>query len=206
MLQLIEHPLIRHNLRILRDRRTGKEQFQAALERISSLMLFQLSSDLMLQKCQTETPLESCSTEKLDEDIVLIPILRAGMGMLAGISGLIPEARVGHIGMARDHESLEPEQYYLKLPVKLESSLVLLMDPMLATGGSASAALSLLKRAGAKRLKLLSIVGAPEGVSRIERDHPETGIYLAALDRELNEKGYILPGLGDAGDRIYGTD
>jgi uracil phosphoribosyltransferase len=168
-------------------------------------MAYEITRDLPLRKVSIETPICRMSTYELDSEIVLIPVLRAGLGMVNGITNLIPDAKVGHIGMYRDHETLIPVTYYSKLPADLEHSVVMVLDPMLATGGSATAAIRELRNSGAKSIKLVCIVGAPEGVSRIEHDHPEVQVYLAALDDKLNDNGYIVPGLGDAGDRLFGT-
>lgn len=205
MLILIKHPLITHKLTSLRRNETVIKDFRKNLAEISALMAYEISRDLPLRSVNIETPVEPCKGMELASDIVLIPVLRAGLGMTEGITNLIPEARVGHIGMYRDHETLKPVTYFSKFPEKLSASIVMVLDPMLATGGSASAAIKVLKENGAASIKLVSIVGAPEGVKRIESDHPDVQIYLAALDRGLNSKGYIVPGLGDAGDRLFGT-
>jgi uracil phosphoribosyltransferase len=205
MLILIKHPLITHKLTSLRRNETVIKDFRKNLAEISALMAYEISRDLPLRSVKIETPVETCTGMELSSDIVLIPVLRAGLGMTEGITNLIPEARVGHIGMYRDHETLKPVTYFSKFPEKMSASVVMVLDPMLATGGSASAAIRVLKDNGAASIKLVSIVGAPEGVKRIESDHPDVQIYLAALDRGLNSKGYIIPGLGDAGDRLFGT-
>jgi uracil phosphoribosyltransferase len=175
------------------------------LDEIAGLMAFEISRDLPLLNIDIITPVAPCTTQELAKDIVLVPILRAGLGMVNGIRDLIPTAKVGHIGLYRDEETLEPHEYYAKFPSNMPESIVMVLDPMLATGGSASAAITLLKQRGAKTIKLVCLVGAPEGVKRIEQDHPDVDVYLAALDEKLNSKGYIVPGLGDAGDRIFGT-
>ena len=205
MLNLLKHPLIDHKLTRLRQKETGIKDFRKNVAEISALMAYEISRDLPLRKIRIETPLAQCLTDELDCDIVLIPVLRAGLGMTDGITNLIPEAKVGHIGMYRDHETLKPVTYFSKFPENMSRAVVMVLDPMLATGGSASAAISVIKEHGAKTVKLVSIVGAPEGVSRIESDHPDVQIYLAALDESLNDSGYIVPGLGDAGDRLFGT-
>lgn len=205
MLKIVEHPLIQHKLALLRSRGTGTKDFRETLEEIAGLMAYEITRDLPVREISIETPLERCKASELSTDIVLVPVLRAGLGMVDGISHLIPTAKVGHMGLYRDHQTLEPRKYYAKFPDGIKDAEVLLLDPMLATGGSASAAITQLKEEGASRIKLVCIVGAPEGVGRIEKDHPEVPVYLAALDRGLNEIGYILPGLGDAGDRIFGT-
>ena len=205
MLILIQHPLIQHKLSLLRNRATGTKDFRETLEELAGLMAYEITRDLPVEEVTIETPLQSCQARQLARQIVLIPVLRAGLGMVDGISHLIPTAKVGHLGMYRDHQTLEPKKYYAKFPEGLPDADVLLLDPMLATGGSASAAIAQLKSEGATHIRLVCIVGAPEGVDRIEKDHPDVPVYLAALDQGLNESGYILPGLGDAGDRLFGT-
>lgn len=205
MLKLISHPLIVHKLSQMRRKETGTKDFRENLDEIAGLMAYEISRDLPLREIIIDTPLSSCKTSELAKDIVLIPILRAGLGMVDGITGLIPTAKVGHIGMYRDHETLEPMEYYAKFPPGLENAVVMVLDPMLATGGSASAAITAIKARGAVIIKLVCIVGVPEGIARIEKDHPDVDIYLSALDSHLNENGYIVPGLGDAGDRLFGT-
>lgn len=175
------------------------------MDEISGLMAYEVTNDFPLRNVEISTPLASYQTLELAAEIVLVPVLRAGLGMVDGITRLIPSARVGHIGMFRDHKTLEPLTYYTKFPENLAEAIVLVLDPMLATGGSSGAAIQVLKDNGAKAIKLVCIVGVPEGVSKIEHDHPDVQIYLAALDERLNEFGYILPGLGDAGDRLFGT-
>ncbi len=205
MLNLLKHPLLTHKLARLRRKETDTKEFRETLEEIAGLMAFEITRDLPLRDVTVETPMRSCSTQELARDVVLIPVLRAGLGMVNGISNLIPSAKVGHIGMYRDHETLEPKTYYSKFPENLSRAVVMVLDPMLATGGSASAAISFLKEQGATTIKLVCVVGAPEGVERIRKDHPDVQVYLAALDEKLNETGYIVPGLGDAGDRLFGT-
>jgi uracil phosphoribosyltransferase len=205
MLNLLKHPLLTHKLTLLRRKETDTKGFRETLEEIAGLMAYEITRDLPLKKIGIETPLAKCSTYELAREIVLIPVLRAGLGMVTGISHLIPTARIGHIGMYRDHETLLPNTYYSKFPENLPDAVVMVLDPMLATGGSASAAISVLKAHGAKTIKLVCIVGAPEGIERITKDHPDVQIYLAGLDEKLNENGYIVPGLGDAGDRLFGT-
>ena len=168
-------------------------------------MAYEITRDVPVREIRIETPLKACVTQELAREIVLVPILRAGLGMVDGITNLIPTAKVGHVGLYRDHKTLEPINYYAKFPGNIHEAVVLVLDPMLATGGSASSAISTLKKEGASFIKLVCIVAAPEGVKRIETDHPDVGIYLAALDEGLNELGYIMPGLGDAGDRLFGT-
>ena len=206
MLNVIEHPLITHKLTQMRKVETDTRDFRYNLSEIAALMAYEITRDLAMKKVEILTPV--CKTTKyvLSAEIVLIPVLRAGLGMVEGITDLIPDARVGHIGMYRDHETLKPITYFSKFPVNLSEAVVMVLDPMLATGGSASAAIRVIKDNGARSIKLVSIVGAPEGVKRIETDHPDVQIFLAALDETLNDKGYIVPGLGDAGDRLFGTN
>lgn len=205
MLNLIRHPLITHKLSILRNRQTATREFRNTLHEIAGLMAYEITRDIPVRQVTVETPVDRCLTQELASDIVLVPVLRAGLGMAEGISNLIPSARIGHIGMYRDHITLQPMTYYSRLPENLADAVVMALDPMLATGGSSSDAITILKAHGAKVIKLVCIVGAPEGVMRIEQDHPDVQIYLSALDERLNEKGYIVPGLGDAGDRLFGT-
>ena len=205
MLILIKHPLITHKLTRLRRKDTSTRDFRNNLGEIAALMAYEITRDLKMKRVTVETPICKTTTRELGVDVVLIPVLRAGLGMVDGITDLIPDAKVGHIGMYRDHETLRPMTYYSKLPVNLEDAVVMVLDPMLATGGSATAAIRSIKESGAKSIKLVCIVGAPEGVERISKDHPDVQIYLAALDEKLNENGYIVPGLGDAGDRLFGT-
>ncbi len=205
MLKLINHPLITHKLSLIRRKETGTRDFRQNINEIAGLMAYEITRDLPLREIVIDTPLSSCTTSELSREIILVPVLRAGLGMVDGITGLIPTAKVGHIGLVRDHETLVPTEYYSKFPAAISEAVVMVLDPMLATGGSASAAISAVKKRGAVTIKLVCIVGAPEGVTRIEREHPEVDIYLAALDSHLNENGYIVPGLGDAGDRLFGT-
>jgi uracil phosphoribosyltransferase len=205
MLNIIRHPLITHKLTQLRRKETGTKDFRENLNEIAGLMAFEITRDLALKDVDIETPITSCTTKELAVDIVLVPILRAGLGMVDGISKLIPTAKIGHIGMYRDHVTLNPMTYYSKFPDNLEDAVVMVLDPMLATGGSSSDAIQILKKNGARTIKLVCIVGAPEGVKKIKHDHPDVQIYIAELDEKLNEHGYIVPGLGDAGDRIFGT-
>jgi len=205
MLKVLEHPLITHKLTQLRRKETDTRDFRYNLSEISALMAYEITRDLPMKEAHVETPMGKCKTRELDGTVVLIPVLRAGLGMVDGITNLIPDAKVGHIGMYRNHETLKPLTYYSKLPDNLEDAVVMVLDPMLATGGSATAAIKALKDNGAKRIKLVCIIGAPEGVKRIEIDHPDVQIYLAGIDEKLNDIGYIVPGLGDAGDRLFGT-
>ena len=205
MLNLLKHPLITHKLTILRRKETGTKDFRETLGEISGLMAYEISRDLPLKNITVETPMGNCDTQEVARDVVLIPVLRAGLGMVDGISSLIPTAKVGHIGMYRDHNTLEPVTYYAKLPDNITGAVVMVLDPMLATGGSSTEAIKILKNRGADTIKLVCVIGAPEGIERIKEDHPDVQIYLAGLDEKLNENGYIVPGLGDAGDRLFGT-
>ena len=205
MLKVLHHPLITHKLTQMRQKDTGTKDFRQNLDEIAGLMAYEITRDVPTRKVEIVTPVAPCVTEEMAKEIVLVPILRAGLGMVNGIRNLVPTAKVGHIGLYRDEETLEPHEYYAKFPSNLPDSIVMVLDPMLATGGSASAAIDMIKKRGATVIKLICLVGAPEGVKRIEEDHPDVDIYLAALDEKLNEHGYIVPGLGDAGDRIFGT-
>ena len=205
MLHLVQHPLIQHKLTLIRIKETGTKDFRENLDEIAGLMAYEITRDVPVKETLIETPLKKCVTRELAREIVLVPILRAGLGMVDGITNLIPTAKVGHVGLYRDHKTLDPINYYAKFPGNIHEAVVMLLDPMLATGGSASSAISTLKDEGACFIKLVCIVGTPEGVRRIETDHPDVDIYLAAMDEGLNELGYIVPGLGDAGDRLFGT-
>lgn len=204
---IFDHPLIRHKIAILRDERTSMKEFRELVEEITTLMTYEsLKSGVPTTDIEVKTPLETCTqTVVKDNSIVIVPILRAGLGMVNGIHVLFPSARVGHIGMYRDEETLKPQSYYCKLPAGIEDKLVMIVDPMLATGGSACDAIQLLKDRGCTHIKFMAIIGAPEGVSKVAETHPDVDIYVSTLDRCLNENGYILPGLGDAGDRLFGT-
>ena len=205
-LTVLNHPLIQHKLTILRDKRTGTRDFKQLVGEIAMLMAYDVTKDLRLEPVEIETPLEPMrGAEVAGKKLTLVPILRAGLGMVEGISQLIPSARVGHIGLYRDHESLRPVDYYFKIPGSAHDRTYFVLDPMLATGGSAVAAATALKNAGAQQIHFLCLVAAPEGVLRMLADHADVPLYAAALDRQLNDKGYILPGLGDAGDRLFGT-
>lgn len=204
-LHIIRHPLVQQKLTYLRDRQTSNREFRKLLSEITALMLFEITSDLKTKTVSVDTPLEKTEAQVLADQVVLVPVLRAGLGMLDGALDLIPTAKVGHIGLYRDEKTLEPVEYYAKFPPTIKDAIAIMLDPMLATGGSSSAALTLLKKKGARRLKCLSLVSAPEGVQRMGKDHPDVMIYTAGLDRQLNDHGYIVPGLGDAGDRLYGT-
>jgi uracil phosphoribosyltransferase len=205
-LTVITHPLVQHKLSILRDRGTSKKTFRALVDEISMLMGYEVTKDLKLEDVEIETPLERMNARKVGgKKLTLVPILRAGLGMVEGMLRLMPSVRVGHIGMYREHDTLEPVDYYFKIPQGAEARDFILLDPMLATGGSAIAAVSSLKRNGATRVRLVCIVAAPEGVQKMLDAHPDVQVFTASLDRELNEHGYKLPGLGDAGDRLFGT-
>ena len=204
---IFNHPLIRHKISILRDKKTSMKEFRELIEEITTLMTYECLKDgVPTREIEVETPLETCKQRIVEDNaIAIVPILRAGLGMVNGIHVLFPSARVGHLGMYRDEETLQPQSYYCKLPDGIENKLVLVVDPMLATGGSACDAIDLLKQRGCKNIKFMAIIGAPEGVSRVAEAHPDVEIYVSTLDRCLNEHGYILPGLGDAGDRLFGT-
>lgn len=205
-LVVLDHPLIQHKLSVLRDRRTSKKKFKELVDEVAMLMAYEITKDLPLTPVEIETPLERTTQAMLSgKKLTLVPILRAGLGMVDGFLRLMPSVRVGHIGLYRDHDSLSPVSYYFKIPPEPESRDFILLDPMLATGGSASAAINSLKAQGATRVRFVCLVAAPEGVSRLLADHPEVAVFASALDRGLDEKGYIRPGLGDAGDRLFGT-
>jgi uracil phosphoribosyltransferase len=201
------HPLVRHKIAILRDERTSMKEFRELIEEITTLMTYEsLKDGVPTTQIEVKTPLETCTqTIIADNSIVIVPILRAGLGMVNGVHVLFPSAKVGHIGMCRNEETLMPETYYCKLPKGIEDKLVILVDPMLATGGSACDAIDHLKSVGCKNIKFMAIIGAPEGISKVAEAHPDVNIYVSTVDRCLNENGYILPGLGDAGDRLFGT-
>ena len=203
---IFNHPLINHKIAILRNERTSMKEFRELVEEITTVMTYEALKDVPTVQKEVKTPLETCTQYIVEDDsIVIVPILRAGLGMVNGVHVLFPLAKVGHIGMYRNEETLVPETYYCKLPVGIEDKHVIVVDPMLATGGSACDALQLLKNRGCKNIKFMAILGAPEGVSRLAETHPDVKVYVSTLDRCLNENGYILPGLGDAGDRLFGT-
>lgn len=205
-LVVLDHPLIQHKVSYLRSRVTPKKQFRELVEEIATLMAYEATRELPLEEVDVQTPLERTSGRRIrGKKLVLVPILRAGLGMVDGIIHLIPGARVGHVGLYRDEETLEPVEYYFKIPGNPESREFIVLDPMLATGGSAAAAVTLLKERGAVNVRFMCLVAAPEGVKLMREEHPDVTVYAAALDRELNEQGFILPGLGDAGDRLFGT-
>ena len=203
---LVNHPLIEHKLAILRDINTTTKQFMALAEEIAMLETYEATKDLPLEEVDVQTPLEVAKCKMVSGKAVgIVPILRAGLGMVSGVQRLIPNAKVGHIGLYRDHDTHEPVEYYCKLPADAEQRTLIVVDPMLATGGSASDAITMIKKRGVTSIKLCCIVSAPEGVKKVLDDHPDVDVYVAALDRCLNENCYILPGLGDAGDRLFGT-
>lgn len=202
---VLTHPIIKRDVTTLREKSTKPEAFRAAVKRISTVLAVEISREMELEKIEIETPLETTQGYKTSKDVVLVPVLRAGLGMVSGFLAIIPDAHVGHIGLQRDENTLLPIEYYYKTPKNLDVAKVILIDPMLATGGSASEAIKYLKKRGARDIAFACLVAAPEGIKKVEGDHPDVKIFGAALDRELNEKGYILPGLGDAGDRTFGT-
>ena len=205
MLHVIDHPVIKHKLTIMRKKTTGTKDFRQNLDEIGSLMTYEITKNFPTRDVKITTPMGETIGKELDKDVVLVPILRAGLGMVSGIQQLIPTAKVGHVGLYRDEETLEPHFYYAKFPPNIANSTVLVVDPMLATGGSATAAIDYVKKTGATDIKLVCLVGVQEGIDAVEKAHPDVDIYLAAKDEYLNEIGYIVPGLGDAGDRIFGT-
>ncbi len=205
-LTVIDHPLIQHKLAVLRDRNTSKKTFRALVDEIAMLMGYEVTKDLPLENVEIDTPLERTQAFMVSgKKLTLVPILRAGLGMVEGMLRLMPSVRVGHIGLYREHDTLQPVDYYFKIPPDAETRDFIVLDPMLATGGSAAAAVQSLKRNGAMRVRLVCLVAAPEGVQRMLDEHPDVHVFTAALDRQLNDVGYILPGLGDAGDRLFGT-
>ena len=205
MLKVIDHPLIKHKLTVMRKKDTGTKDFRQNLDEIGGLMVYEITRDLPLKPVEIETPICQYTGYELAKKVVIVPILRAGLGMVNGIQDLIPTAKIAHVGMYRDEETLQPVPYFEKYPPKFAEAEVIIVDPMLATGGSSIAAIDMAKKQGAKSIRLVCLVGAPEGVKAVEKAHPDVDIYLAALDDHLNEHGYIVPGLGDAGDRIFGT-
>ena len=205
-LVVFDHPLILHKLSVMRDKGTSVKEFRELVSEISMLMCYEATRDLPLEDIDVETPVDTAHCKRIaGKKLAIVPILRAGLGMVDGIMSMVPNAKVGHIGLFRDPVTLEPVKYYFKMPPDIAEREVFVVDPMLATGGSASAAISFLKEAGAKNIRLLNLIAAPEGVDRMHKDHPDVDIYVAALDSHLNDHGYIVPGLGDAGDRIFGT-
>ena len=205
-LTVINHPLIQHKLSIMRSTSTGTKAFRELLDEVSMLMAYEVTRDLPLKDVEVETPICKCVAQEISgKKLAVVPILRAGLGMVDGITRLVPSARVGHIGLYRDPATLEPVEYYCKLPNDIEERDIILVDPMLATGGSAVAAISFLKKRNCKSIKLMNLIAAPEGADRVMKEHPDVDIYVAHMDEKLNDHGYIVPGLGDAGDRIFGT-
>ena len=204
--QVLDHPLIQHKLSIIRDKNCGTREFRQCVNEIAELMVYEVSRDMPLEDVEVETPITKATTKRLaGKKVVVVPILRAGIGMVDGILELIPAAKVGHIGMYRDEETLQPHEYFVKMPDDLENREMIIVDPMLATGGSAIMAVDALKKRGAKSIKFVCLVAAPEGVKAFREAHPDVDIYSASLDEYLNEDGYIVPWLGDAGDRLFGT-
>lgn len=202
---ILQHPLIEHKLAILRDHKTSNQLFRETLNELSYLLVYEITRDLALRPVQIQTPLAACSARQLAEQVLLVPILRAGLGMIDGILNLIPTARVGHIGVYRDENTLQPVEYYCKLPPDAENMRAFLLDPMLATGGSIIHVASILKKRGIRHMTIVSILAAPEGLAALHAIHPDIQVYSAVLDERLDEHGYILPGLGDCGDRLFGT-
>ncbi len=201
---VVDHPLVQHKMSIIRDYRTGTKEFREALNEISGLITYEISRNFETKEAKVTTPIEETTVRVLTKDVVIVPILRAGLGMVDGIHTMIPTAKIGHVGLYRDETTLQPVEYYAKFP-DLPQATVLVVDPMLATGGSASFAVTAVKKRGAKDIRYVGLVGCPEGVARMQQDHPDVDIYLAAMDARLNEVGYIVPGLGDCGDRLFGT-
>lgn len=204
---VIDHPLIQHKLTMMRKKTTGTKDFRELLEEISMLMTYEITRDFPLKDVEIETPVAKCVGKELADTrkVCVVPILRAGLGLQSGVVNMIPAAKIGHIGLYRDPDTLKPVEYYCKMPSDIAERTMLVVDPMLATGGSAAAAITMLKEKGAKKLILMCLVAAPEGVKVINNEHPDVPVYVAAVDEKLNEHGYIVPGLGDAGDRIFGT-
>ncbi|MDO5144859.1 MAG: uracil phosphoribosyltransferase [bacterium] len=203
---VFDHPLIQHKLSIMRDVNTGVKEFRELLEEISMLMIYEVTRDLPTEEVEIETPICKCRVNRLaGRKLAVVPILRAGLGMVDGVLNMVPAAKVGHIGMYRDPQTLEPVEYYCKLPADSEEREILLVDPMLATGGSACDAITAIKRRGCTHIRLVNLIAAPEGVKRVQEEHPDVDIFVAGLDDHLNDHGYIVPGLGDAGDRLFGT-
>ncbi|MBQ1598083.1 MAG: uracil phosphoribosyltransferase [Lachnospiraceae bacterium] len=205
-IKIMTHPLIQHKISRLRDKNCGTNEFRKLVGEIAMLEGFEALSDLPLEEVEVETPIETCMTPVISgKKLAIVPILRAGLGMVDGVLSLVPTAKVGHVGLYRDPETHEPQEYYCKLPDPIDQRTIVVVDPMLATGGSGSAAVDFIKQHGGKKIKFMCIIAAPEGLERLHKDHPDVQIYVGHLDRQLNEQAYICPGLGDAGDRIFGT-
>ncbi|WP_100489517.1 uracil phosphoribosyltransferase [Sporolactobacillus pectinivorans] len=205
-LVVLNHPLIQHKLTMIRDYRTGTKAFRELVDEVATLMAFEITRDLPLEEVEVQTPVDKAKTYRIaGKKLGIVPVLRAGLGMADGILKLIPAAKVGHVGLFRDPKTLKPVEYYFKMPPDISERDLIIVDPMLATGGTASETITLLKKHGATNIKLMCLIGAPEGVKTVRTAHPDVDIYLAALDEKLNENGYIVPGLGDAGDRLFGT-
>ncbi|HJC08556.1 MAG TPA: uracil phosphoribosyltransferase [Candidatus Gemmiger stercorigallinarum] len=206
VVEIVEHPLIQHKISLMRDRRTGTKEFRDLVSEVATLLCYEATRDLPLEEVEVETPIALARTKVLaGRKLALVPILRAGLGMVDGMLNLIPAAKVGHIGLYRNEETLQPVEYYCKLPNDIAEREVIVLDPMLATGGSAADAISLIKQRGARHIKFIGLIAAPEGLKALHAAHPDVDIYVGALDEKLNDQGYIVPGLGDAGDRIFGT-
>jgi uracil phosphoribosyltransferase len=205
-LHVMDHPLIQHKVSLMRDVHTGTKEFRELLEEVAMLMAYEVTRDLPLKEVEVETPICKCKTKVISgKKLGVIPILRAGLGMVDGIMSLVPAAKVGHIGLYRDPQTMQPVEYYCKLPADAQERELIVVDPMLATGGSATAAISFLKQRGCKSIKLVCLIGVMEGIEKVQHDHPDVDIYIAAVDEKLNDHCYIVPGLGDAGDRLFGT-
>lgn len=203
---VLNHPLLQHKLSILRDENTGVKDFRQVVSEIAALMCYEATRDLPMKEVEIQTPVAKATVNVLaGKKLAIVPVLRAGLGMVDGVLTLIPSAKVGHIGLYRDPKTLEPVEYYCKMPSDIAERDIIILDPMLATGGSASAAIQFMKNYECKHIKLMNIIAAPEGIERVHKDHPDVDIYVAAVDEKLNDHGYIVPGLGDAGDRIFGT-
>lgn len=203
---VFDHPLIQHKLTYIRDKNTGTKEFRELVDEVATLMGYEITRDMPLEETTIETPVATCKARVISgKKVGLVPILRAGLGMVDGLLKLIPAAKVGHVGLYRDPETLQPVEYYVKLPSDIAERELIVIDPMLATGGSAAAAITALKKRGAKNMKLMCLIAAPEGIKLVQDEHPDVDIYIAAIDEYLNDHGYIVPGLGDAGDRLFGT-